>query len=90
MMFAFPVKAKWFCLIMAGVELYLGVFSSNPAAWGHLLSMGVGFALIRYQTWAPIAWWLKEGPGAAKRPGKSGSHLKLVKDNEDDKPKYWH
>jgi membrane associated rhomboid family serine protease len=89
MMFAFPMKAKWFCLIMAGVELYLGVFSGNPAAWGHLLSMGVGFALIRYQTWAPIAWWLKEG-GAAKRSSKGSSHLKLVKDDEDDKPKYWH
>lgn len=88
MMFAFPVKAKWFCLIMAGVELYLGLFSGNPASWGHLLSMGVAFLLIRYQTQPAIAWWLKESqPGKRSR---NAQHLKLVRKEDEDKPKYWH
>lgn len=90
MMFAFPMKAMWFCLIMAGVELYMGLFSGNPASWGHLLSMGVAFVLIRYQHKAAIAWLLRS-PGAASRRPKSGGHLKLVsKDKDNDKPKYWH
>lgn len=90
MMFAFPVQAKWFCLIMAGVELYLGVFSGNPASWGHILSMAVAFVLIRYQTLGPVAWLFRQGPGnTARSKSKSSGHLKLV-EKEDDKPKYWH
>jgi membrane associated rhomboid family serine protease len=84
MMFAFPVKARWFCLIMAGVELYMGLFSGNPASWGHLFSMGVAFLLIRYQTLSWVSWWLNDRPAGKKNPG----HLRLVK--EEDKPKYWH
>ncbi len=92
MMFAFPVKAKWFCLIMAGVELYLGLFSGNPASWGHIFSMGVAFLIIRYQSFPVIAWWLKESssnaPATRKKP--KDNHLRLVKSDDDDKPKYWH
>lgn len=85
LMFAFPVKALWFCLIMAGIELYMGFFSGNPAAWGHLISMGLAFLMIRYQNWGPVAWWLR---GPSKKP-RSASHLRLVKE-EREKPKYWH
>ena len=88
MMFAFPMKAMWFCIIMAGVELYMGLFSGNPASWGHLLSMGVAFLLIRYQHLGPIAWLLRP-PTSSSRRSKSANHLKLV-DKESDKPKYWH
>ncbi len=88
MMFAFPVKAKWFCLIMAGVELYLGLFSGNPASWGHLWSMAVGFLLFRYQTLPLVAWWLREGGG--KKKSRNAQRLKLVRDENDDKPQYWH
>lgn len=92
MMFAFPVKAKWFCLIMVGVELYMALFSGNPAAFGHLFSMGMGFLLIRYQTTTLVARWFNQhGVSAAeKKTRKNASHLKLVRPNEDDKPKYWH
>jgi membrane associated rhomboid family serine protease len=85
MMFVFPVKARWFCLIMAGVELYMGLFSGNPAAWGHIFSMAVGFVLIRFQNWGAIKWWFTARvPQRKKGSGK----LRLVE--EDDKPKYWH
>lgn len=91
MMFAFPVKAKWFCLIMVGVELYMALFSGNPAAFGHLLSMGMGFLLIRFQTTRLVAAWFNQSPTgqAASKRTKNASHLKLVKP-DDDKPKYWH
>jgi len=89
LMFAFPVKAKWFCLIMAGVELDMGLFSGNPASWGHLFSMAVGFGLIRFQTAPAIAWWLN-GTSGTKRSGSNAKHLKLVKKDDNDKPQYWH
>ncbi len=89
LMFAFPVKAKWFCLIMAGVELYMGLFSGNPASWGHLFSMAVGFGLIRYQTAPAVAWWLN-GTSGTKRSSSNAKHLKLVKKDDPDKPEYWH
>lgn len=88
MMFAFPVKARWFCMIMAGVELYMGLFSGNPASWGHLFSMAVAFLLIRYQTLPWISWWLKDQAGGGRSTKKNPGHLRLVK--EEDKPKYWH
>jgi len=91
MMFAFPVKAKWFCVIMVGVELYMALFSGNPAAFGHLFSMGMGYLLIRFQTMSLVAAWFNQKPsgGGASKRAKNASHLKLVKP-EDDKPKYWH
>lgn len=87
LMFAFPVKAMVFCLIMAGMELYMGLVSGNPASFGHLLSMGLAFVLIRFQTFGPIRWWLK-GPGPKTKSKAGSGKLKLVKD--DDKPPYWH
>lgn len=90
MMFAFPVQAKWFCLIMAGVELYMGLLGGNPAAWGHLLSMGIAFLMIRYQQFSLLAWWLRSGPAKTPRDkAKGASHLRLI-NKDDDKPKYWH
>ncbi len=91
MMFAFPVKARYFCLIIAAVELYLGLFSGNPASWGHLFSMLTGFLLIRFQGLPAISWWFREGSKKGPNPRKNASaqHLRLVKD-EEDPPKYWH
>jgi membrane associated rhomboid family serine protease len=92
MMFVFPVKAKWFCLIMAAVQLYMGFFSGNASSWGHLFSMGVAYLLIRYQTQSLVAWWFKstitlKKSGSSK---KGAAHLKLVRPDDKDGPKYWH
>jgi membrane associated rhomboid family serine protease len=46
-----PIKAKWFVLIYAGMELYLGVQNSagdNVAHWAHLGGALVGFLLTLY------------------------------------------
>ncbi len=91
MMFAFPVKAKWFCLIMVGVELYMAIFSGNPAAMGHIISMGMGFLLIRFQTTPLVAAWFNQKTSRGEgRKTRNASHLKLVKPDEENKTKYWH
>lgn len=49
--FLFPIKAKWFVLIYAAMELWLGVQNSagdNVAHWAHLGGALVGFLLVLY------------------------------------------
>lgn len=47
----FPIKAKWFVLIYAGMELYLGIQNSsgdNVAHWAHLGGAVVGILIVMY------------------------------------------
>jgi membrane associated rhomboid family serine protease len=49
--FFIPIKAKWFVIIYAGLELWLGVQNSagdNVAHWAHLGGALVGFLLVLY------------------------------------------
>jgi membrane associated rhomboid family serine protease len=49
--FLVPIKAKWFVLIYAGMELWTGVRNSagdNVAHWAHLGGALVGFLLVLY------------------------------------------
>ncbi len=49
--FFFPMKVKWFVLLYAGMELYLGVANSagdNVAHWAHLGGALVGFVMVWY------------------------------------------
>jgi membrane associated rhomboid family serine protease len=81
-MLIFPMKAKYFCMILIAMQLYMGFFS--PAAilaWGHLGAMLSGFLFMLFVA--------KGGKKSEKRK-VSSAKLKLVKNEEDDKPKYWH
>jgi len=49
--FFIPMKAKWFVIIYAAIELWLGVRNSagdNVAHWAHLGGALVGFLLVLY------------------------------------------
>ncbi|RYG52956.1 MAG: rhomboid family intramembrane serine protease [Chitinophagaceae bacterium] len=49
--FFIPMKAKWFVIIYAAIELWLGVNNSagdNVAHWAHLGGALVGFLLVLY------------------------------------------
>jgi membrane associated rhomboid family serine protease len=49
--FFVPIKAKWFVLIYAGMELFLGVRNSagdNVAHWAHLGGALVGILFVLY------------------------------------------
>jgi membrane associated rhomboid family serine protease len=49
-LFLFPIKAKWFVLIYAGIELWMGVKNSggNVAHFAHLGGALIGFLLVLY------------------------------------------
>jgi membrane associated rhomboid family serine protease len=82
-MFVFPIKAKHFCMIIIGMEIFLGVFSPMGAlSLAHLGSMVAGYAYMVYLS------------RPKKRPKPKGkANLYLVKDpkkGENDSTKYWH
>jgi membrane associated rhomboid family serine protease len=90
-MMLFPMKAKYFCLLLGAVELYQIVFSPyGKSSWAHLFSMGFAMMYLMYFSakarGTKIFNFGKGKKGTAKR-GK----LKLVDPNEveQEKPKYW-
>ena len=87
LMMIFPMRARTFCWILAGIEAYMAVFSSLTSSWAHLLAMGISYLVIHFQT-RPIvrtilnAQWPKSSPQGKK-------HLYVVKDDDQKPPKFW-
>ena len=88
-MMMFPMKAKFFVLIIGVVELVTLLdsgFSSGVANLAHLGGIASGFLVLKYWT----SWRLK---GFKKSVSDQKRRLRLVVNNEkeDDKsgPKYW-
>lgn len=86
-MMLFPMKAKTFCWILVAIEAYTALVSSANTAWAHLLAMGIGFLVIRYQN-KPLLRNFFQKSWKAPKP-KKGKHLHIVKDDEKGPPKYW-
>lgn len=97
-MLIFPMKAKYFCLILIGIEAYMGVFSGQGLySLAHLAGMLFSFIAIRWWQGRLTLGNLKVFSffGALKEKKRSAakSHLTLVKGEEDEKSgqsHYWH
>jgi len=102
-MMLFPMKARHFIWVLAGVEFLTGLFSGAPgAAWtavAHLGGMAGGMAYLYGRgTW--LVWRKNREAGRGARSRKaSKSHLKLVVGGEregtpekrdDSDPRTWH
>jgi membrane associated rhomboid family serine protease len=86
MMMIFPMKARTFCLILAGIETYMAIFSNFAASWAHLLAMGISYLIIRFQTKPLVRKALSASFESKKR---SKTHLYVVKEEDQKPPKYW-
>jgi len=85
LLYLFPVKAKWFCLILVGILLYQGIFASGgSAAWGHLGTMVSGFGYLIFLSRKALKL-----PNFKKSMRKK-PNLRVVKNDDHDDPKYWH
>lgn len=88
-----PIKAKYFCMILAGMALWQGIFTPGGAqAWGQLSAMAFGFVFIRLAM-LPSFSKLLSFSGSKKKKGsthKNRANLRIVKNDDDDTPKYWH
>ena len=92
-MMLFPMKAKQFVWLLAGVEFLQAVFSGQGGlgAFAHLSGMGAGFIYLWLQ--AKGMRIRKEYALKKSRPTKKGAaHLRLVKRDDDDEPppRTWH
>lgn len=96
-MMLFPVQAKYFVWLMAGMQFLLMLFSDYRAtAFGHLSAMGCGFLFLRLKSMASL-----KAKSDAKifemqrkdRVEKAKGRLYVVSDDEENKkkndPKYW-
>lgn len=85
-MMIFPMKARTYCWILVGIEVYLAVFSSLSSSWAHLLAMGMSFLIVQFQSNPLVKKSLHFSWGSGRKAKK---HLYVVKDKEDKGPKYW-
>ena len=84
-MMVIPVQAKYFCMILIGMQLWFGFFSSAAVlAWGQLAAMACAFFYMILVS-SPT---LKKLTSFPKRRKIRSDHLKLVKKNKKN-PKYW-
>jgi len=92
----FPMKAKFFIMIMAGIEIVTLLnegMASNPVAnLAHIGGMIAGFLyLVVWTKYLQSRW--RKGSKAHKAKARAGRNLRLVVNNKDkedpDDPKYW-
>lgn len=88
-MLIFPMKAKYFCLLLVGIQLYMGVFTTQRySALSHLMAMLIGFIYLRYKSY--LAQRNKEMP---RKRMKNNAGLYIVKEDQPkadpNNPKYW-
>lgn len=93
-MLIFPMKAKYFCMVLAGLQLYLSVFSAHGAiALVHLTSMLVGFLYLNYLSMRARGQGIQSMLDK-RRKQKTKRNLYIVPDDEKQKadpknPRFW-
>jgi membrane associated rhomboid family serine protease len=86
LMMIFPMRARTFCWILAGIEVYMALFSGMAASWAHLLAMGVTYLVIKFQN-RPLLNKVLHAQFEKKK--RSKNHLYVVKDEDQKPPKFW-
>ena len=88
-MLIFPMKAKYFCMILIGMQLYQGFFSPSGAqAWGHLGAILGGYLYMLVISHPATKKYFGGGGGHAERRRKTKlerSHLSIVKEMDENK-----
>lgn len=86
LMMIFPMRAQTFCWILAAIEAYMALFSSITTSWAHLLAMGLSWLIIRFQRTPLLHRVLNH---EFQKPKAKKGHLYVVKDDDQNPPKYW-
>jgi membrane associated rhomboid family serine protease len=99
--FLFQIKAKYFCMIVGGIELYTAMFSQfGKSSWAHLIAMVVGFVLLRSFSLSSrgfnfnLSQWFSIKAWRERKASKRRQSFYVVSSEEEekkeDRPKYWH
>ncbi len=85
-MFLFPMKAKYFCMLLGGIELYMAIFSPySKSSWAHLAAMLCGFFYLKFLSYRS---GLKDKPAQKRKKKQKFTLIKGDKASKDD-PRYW-
>lgn len=93
-MLIFPIKARYFCAILAVIELYTAFFTgSKSSAFAHLAAMLFAFIYLKYKSLKARGLNV-ESVMKQRKKEKMRSKLHIVKDPDEVKadpknPKYW-
>jgi membrane associated rhomboid family serine protease len=95
-MMIFPMKAKYFCMILGAIEVFMAMFSNHSnAAWSHLIAMLAAYVYLKFKSYQAQGVTF-ESIKEHRHRSKMKSKLSIVKDEEDtpkkhdsSKPKYW-
>ena len=94
-MLLFPMKAKYFCMLLAGIQLYMGFFSgSKVASLCQLAAMGFSYLFLKYKSMKAQGKSFSSFKDQRHKE-KMKSKLRIVTDEEkkdkaDPKdPKFW-
>jgi membrane associated rhomboid family serine protease len=88
-MFLFPIKAIWFCALLGGIQLYSAITSAySKSAWAHLAGLFFGIAFLRVKSF--LIAKRRQHAEIKKKEARSKSGLYIVKEDDDDTPKYFH
>lgn len=92
-MLLFPMRARYFCLILAALSLYNGFFSpARAGAWGQIGMMLGAFLWVAWQIGLLKQTWGQFQKKSPRKRTAQNSHLRLVKKDKDDDerpPRYW-
>lgn len=95
-MFIFPMKAKYFCLLLAVIEMYMALTSNAyVSSWMHLVSMGAAFIYLRYMSYIANGGSLRAYKAKMDKERQKNKFTLIKNDEEvsnksDPKdPKYW-
>ncbi|WP_127715737.1 rhomboid family intramembrane serine protease [Halobacteriovorax sp. HLS] len=87
-MLIFPMRAKYFCMILVGMLLFNGFFTpAKVLAWGHLGAMGFGYLWMVLISSNRLK--LGSNKTISKKRPKSKANLRIVEDDDEKPPKYW-
>lgn len=99
-MLLFPMKARHFIWVLAGVEFLSGLFSGAPGSGlssvAHLGGMAGGFSYLYGRGWWLVLKRRRDSPDHQRAKRVKKSHLKLVVDKKspskdsDRDPHTWH
>ena len=83
-----PLKAKYFCMILAGMSLYSGLFTPNGAmAFGNLFAMGFGFLFLKVEHIKSFKKFTSKN--YSSKTVKNKANLRIVEDEEKKPPRYF-
>lgn len=91
-MLIFPIKAKYFVMLLILMELYFSSVGPNKAAsLSHLVALAVSSMFLIYYLREQNNLWRFNVKKIASVMPKKKNHLSLVDEKEKkDNPKYWH